>query len=311
MQGGTFMSVSLTDVNRALRQNPAAAAKSTDAAFLSRLREIALSILREREARPIVLLSGPSGSGKTTSALLLERFMDAAGVETHTLSLDNYFRTLTEEEKALFSKGKLDLEAPTRIDGAFLTEQLDAIYRCEPVQLPVYDFRASRRTFPGKTLCRNPGELVILEGIHSLNPAVIQIPDEKTVRIYVSVRTRLTLGTRVLHPSRIRLMRRLVRDKLYRSRSFHDTLMMFPSVEAGENKYIMPYKHRSSFDVDTFHDYEICAYRPFLRESLRTLPPSPLIEELLTFLDASEILSAAHIPSDSLIREFIGNGHFS
>ena len=305
------MQIPLGSINQKITTDPAAYIREVNDNYLRQLELIAADISAHREERPIILLSGPSGSGKTTSALMLEKILDTQGVETHTLSLDNYFCPLTDTEKVLFSEGKLDLESPSRIDGDFLSRQLAAIYHCEPVVLPVYDFRESVRTFPGQILHRKPGELVILEGIHSLNPEVIDFPDRNTAKIYVSVRTRISQDGTLLHPSKIRLMRRLMRDLLFRMRSFHDTLRMYQSVEMGENKYIMPYKYRSTYDVDTFHAYEICAYQPFLLNAFREMPENPLVSDMLTYLEKTAPLDAACMPKDSLICEFTGNGQFN
>ena len=306
------MKIELNDINQKLMKNAHDYIVKTNAAYEQSLRRIAEDIKANRESRPIILLSGPSGSGKTTSALMIEKMLDEQGVETHTLSLDNYFMSLTDEQKEQFAQGKLDLESPQRVDSEFLTEQLKKIYNCEPVDLPTYDFKESTRCFLGNTLTRKPGELVILEGIHSLNPDIINISDEHTARIYVSVRTRIVQDGKILHPSKIRLMRRLVRDYLFRKRSFTDTLMMFRSVEEGENKYIMPYKHRSTYDVNTFMAYEICAYRSFLIEAFRELAPkNSLVKEMLGFLEQAVTLDTEEITPDSLVCEFVGNGQFN
>lgn len=305
------MYIDLGYINTQVTNHAAEYIRHTNAAYLDNLRRIAEDIKANREKRPIVLLSGPSGSGKTTSALMIEKMLDEQGCETHTLSLDNYFSPLTGHEKELFHAGKLDLESPKRVDSDFLTEQLTKIYNCEPVRLPTYDFKESTRVFDGTVLHRKPGELVILEGIHSLNPDIIHFPDEKTAKIYVSVRTRITQDGQELHPSKIRLMRRLVRDLLFRKRSFTDTLMMYGSVEEGENKYIMPYKHRSTYDVDTFMAYEICAYQPFLIEAFRQMQNEPLVREMLAFLEHTVRLMQEQITPDSLVCEFIGHGQFN
>lgn len=305
------MNIELNTINAGVRNDPSAYIRSVNDSYHERICEIANSIAKDRENRPIILLSGPSGSGKTTSALMIEKELDEQGIETHTLSLDNYFSPLTDKEKELFAKGELDLESPNRIDSEFLTQQLTAIYNCEPVQLPVYDFRNSARVISGEVLHRKPGELVILEGIHSLNPDVIGFPDEKTAKIYVSVRTRITNNGTELHPSKIRLMRRLVRDLLFRERSFRDTLMMYNSVEEGENKYIMPYKYRSTYDVDTFMAYEMHAYQPFLLEAFRNMKDNVLVAEMLDYLEDTEPLAKEMVTPDSLVCEFIGNGQFN
>lgn len=305
------MNIELKKINAQVTENTAEFIRSSNEAYLESLKKIAEDIALHRDKKPIILLSGPSGSGKTTSALMIEKILDEQGIETHTLSLDNYFSPLTEQEKELFTLGKLDLESPKRVDSPFLTEQLREIYHCRPVELPIYDFKESVRIRSGKILHRKPGELVILEGIHSLNPDIITFKDSRTAKIYVSVRTRIAKNGVLLHPSKIRLMRRLVRDMLFRKRSFQDTLMMFHSVEDGENKYIMPYKYRSDYDVDTFMPYEICAYRSFLLEAFQNMPEEPLVRDMLDFLEQTEEISPEAITPDSLICEFIGNGQFN
>ena len=304
------MNIELSAINSEIEKNHAGFIRSVNNEYLDQLTRIAGDIAEHRNERPIVLLSGPSGSGKTTTALMIEKILDDNGIETHTLSMDNYFRPLSDEEKRLFSEGKIDLESPSRVDSGFLTSQLAAIGACEPVELPRYDFENSARSGSGKIFRRKPGELVILEGIHALNPEVITLPDESTAKVYVSVRTRITDGDITLHPSKIRLMRRLVRDKNFRRRSFEETLMMFRSVEEGENKYIMPYKYRSTYDVDTFMAYEVSAYRSFLLDELSRIGGAAELSDAVAVLSDAVPLSAEKITPDSLICEFIGNGQF-
>ena len=156
-------------------------------------------------------------------------------------------------------------------------------------------------------LTRQAGEVVILEGIHALNPAVVTLPEEQTVRLYVSVRTRVE-GPQgeVLHPKYIRLLRRMIRDVEHRGRPAEATLAMFHSVNRGEDNFIMPYKHRSTFDVDTFFGYELNLYRGYLLEKLEQLADHPEIQEILPILRAAAPLAAEAVPGTALVREFIG-----
>ncbi len=298
----------ITAINKALTEDAAAVVRQAETDYHRQLSEIADYIAAHRDACPVVLLSGPSGSGKTTSALILEDKLDRRGLETHTLSMDNYFRTLTPEQHALLAEDKLDLESPERVEEPLLTAQLNAIIACEPVELPVFNFRTHTRESSGKILHRKPGEVVILEGIHALNPAVVTLPEEQTVRLYVSVRTRVEGpdGT-VLHPKYIRLLRRMQRDVQHRGRQVTDTLAMFHSVNRGEDNFIMPYKHRSTFDVDTFFAYELNVYRKYLLDDLQMLADRPEIAEVLPVLSAADPLDAAAVPETALIREFIGD----
>ena len=301
------MTPSVSAINRALCADAVGFVREAEADYRRQLTAIADYIAAHRDTCPIVLLSGPSGSGKTTTARMLEAELDRRGLETHTLSQDNYFRTNTPEEMAMREQGLLDLESPARVDEALLAQQLEDILACRPVELPVFDFRACRCRPSGVIFTRKPGEVVILEGIHVLNPAVVPLPESRTVRLYVSVRTRVeaTDGS-LLHPRYVRLLRRMLRDVGQRGRSAQGTLSMFRSVEEGEQKYIMPYKHRSTFDVDTFCPYELNVYRGILPDEVAALREHPEMETLLNLLTEVLPLEQTVVPRTALIREFVG-----
>ena len=298
----------MEEIKDNILRDPAAFVKECDHAYREKLRLVAKEIAEQAEDCPIVLISGPSGSGKTTSAKLIEGVLDAAGLETHAIAMDNYFLTLTAEQRELLARGELDLESPERMDGALLEEHLDALNRGVEIELPKFHFPTSSRVPSGRTLKRKKGELIIFEGIHSLNPALFGATDEFTSRVYVSVRTRVTLPDEhgILHPSRVRLARRMIRDRRSRSRAFEDTVAMYGSVERGEDRFIMPYKHRAQWDVDTFIPYELCVYKNFLPETLEG--QDEWVGELFELLHALPTLSPDLVPEDSLIREFIGGG---
>ncbi len=304
------MNIEIARINQGIENDPKGYVKAVNEDYLYKLTQIANDIAESHNEKPVVLLSGPSGSGKTTTALMIEKILDEMGHETHTLSMDNWFCPLTEAEKALASEGKMDLESPLRVDSQLLNKQIEAISACREIELPKYDFKTSTRMGSGKKFKRNKGEIVIFEGIHALNPAVITVPDSMINKIYVSVRTRISGEGILLHPSRIRLMRRMIRDRNFRKRSLRETMNMFHSVEAGENKYIMPYKYRSDYDVDTFMSYELSAYRGDLLEQLHELEDIPEIKECIAVLEQLTPIDKADISKDSLICEFIGNGQF-
>ncbi|MBQ9894255.1 MAG: adenylyl-sulfate kinase [Ruminococcus sp.] len=303
------MNIEVNRINEGLQNSPKEFIEAANADYTYRLDKIADEIIAHRDEKPVILLAGPSGSGKTTTAMMIEKLLDEKGHATHTLSMDNYFCPLSTEEKELASQGKMDLESPLRMDKDLLNSQIEAMSNCEEVILPKYNFKSSSRE-AGKPFRRNKGELVIFEGIHALNPDVITVPDDQIWKIYVSVRTRVTDGETVLHPSRVRLLRRMIRDKKFRKRSLRETMNMFHSVEAGENKYIMPYKYRSDYDIDTFMPYEISAYRGALIDQLREMTDVPEINETLAILEKTDTLDNKLIPSDSLVCEFIGNSQF-
>lgn len=277
--------------------------------YSEQLDAAARSIFSVREKRPVVLLSGPSGSGKTTSAHRIANLLESFGCKAHTISMDNYFLPMSENEAARDENGNIDFESPYRLDIPLFKKHLEMISQCETVDIPLFDFARQERN-EGMPLKREPGDLVILEGIHALNPLVTGDCDEFTTCVYVSVRTRISHGEKLLHPSKIRLMRRLMRDKLYRGRSLPETFEFFKSVERGEGLYIMPFKYRADFDIDTFIEYEALVYRDILLPELEKATEYwdygnyADIEEFLRLL---EPVDKRFVPENSLIREFIGD----
>jgi uridine kinase (uridine monophosphokinase) len=304
------MNIEVTRINNEIKRSPQEYIKTVNQDYLFKLGKIADDIAAHRDEKPVILIAGSSGSGKTTTAMMLGKMLEERGSRTHTLSMDNYFCSLTEEEKKLSAVGKIDLESPLRVDKELLNRQIEDISACREIEIPKYNFKSSSRESSGRKFVRKNGELVIFEGIHALNPDVITVPDSSICKIYVSVRTRVTGGNIVLHPSRVRLLRRMIRDSKFRKRSLMETMNMFHSVESGENKYIMPYKHRSDYDIDTFMSYELNVYRSALIGQLREMRDIPEIAETLEILEALEPLDASIVPPDSLICEFIGNGQF-
>ena len=280
--------------------------------YLARIRKAADVIAANAAERPIVLLAGPSGSGKTTTALLIERELENRGLGCHTLQMDHYFSPLKPQELALLKENKLDLEQPSRVDGPFFRQQLGQLLRGERVELPRYDFIESKRVFDGHTLQRKPGEIVIMEGIHALNPEVSGY-GEQTTRVYVSVRTRVTMQDgSVLHPSKIRLARRILRDHTGRGRNILDTVGMKEKVDTGERKYIMPYKPNAHIDIDTFYSSELGVYRPYLLEELKgILPLYPELADLVHTMEELPDIPSDLVPKDSLLREFIGGSELN
>ena len=291
--------------------DPAQFIRECDEAYRNKIMDVANNILKNAIKRPILLISGPSGSGKTTSARLVEHFLDNAGCQTHVLSLDNYFHPLTAEEKVLFAENKLDLESPDRLDAEYLNHQLSELHKGNEVELPRFDFLTNSRRSSGEMLKLDKNEVLVLEGIHALNPSVIDA-DDYTTRVYVSVRTRVELPDgRLLHPSKVRLARRMIRDARTRGRSPKATVALYDSVERGENLYIMPYKHRAHYDIDTFFPCELGLYKNLLPAAMpETERNHPWLTELFEALSLLPNIDPTLVPKSSLLREFIGGGMF-
>ena len=301
-------------INRKVSIDERLFVEECDRKYNEKLVEIADSIEASRKEKPILLLAGPSGAGKTTTALKIEEILDSRGIHTHTISMDDYFLPSDNFTVAIGEDGKPDYESPDRIDTKLLFEHMNRISNCEEVVLPKFEFAQQTRR-DGSTLRRDKNDIVVFEGIHALNPAVTGAAGDFARCMYVSVRSRLQLSDgELLHPCYIRLMRRLIRDGLFRGRSAAETLDMFDSVEAGENKYIMPYKHRAEFSVDTFHAYEPALYKTYLLETLRRESGSyEGFERFLPMLKALEEISAVSlesVPTNSLAREFVGESSY-
>ncbi len=302
--------INTVDINLGLERNAADFIKRSEEVYISRLREAAEKIYADRFERPLVLLSGPSGSGKTTSALRIARILASKGLVVHTISMDNYFLPGDSDSLPLDENGNVDLESPHRVDIPLFSEHLKKLSECEPVEIPVFDFATQRRTdfIP---VNRKENEIIIIEGIHALNPEVTGSADDYTSCVYVSVRTRIrTSGGAIMHPRKIRLMRRLNRDRLFRSRSLEAVFGMYESVTRGEEKFIMPYKSRAAFDIDSFIAYEACVYKKMLLDELiladRKLRDTEDFNTMLRVLEELSPIDERLIPLDSLVREFVG-----
>ena len=297
----------LDDINYQIKNNPQKFIEFCESEYNTQLENIARSIADNANIAPIVLISGPSGSGKTTTAMKLEALLDSWGHEAHTISLDNYFRELNDEEFKLAKDGKLDLESPDRLDKNYLNMQIRCILDCVSVDIPKYNFTTCKRKFSGWALKRKEGELIIFEGTHALNPNVITVPDEECARFYVSIRSQFVTDEIELRSKVIRLARRMIRDQETRDRDLLDTFNMFLSVNEGEDEFIRPFMNRCNYSIDTIIPYEINIYRSLLLNSLSTLPQTNEVVTLTKVIEQACELDKNLVPSNSLMREFIGD----
>lgn len=300
--------VSIEELNGSA-ENPREFISESEEEYNRQISDVVETIYNNRVERPIVLISGPSGSGKTTSAARLANFLRERGCKAHTISMDNYFLPMEMYEAARDKDGKIDFESPYRMDIELFKEHLDKLFRGVEIEIPTFDF-AEQARHAGYPLKREDGDLVIIEGIHALNPLLTGDCEDFTQCVYVSVRTRIQSGGELLHPSKIRLMRRLIRDKLYRGRNLAETFEFFKSVERGENLYIMPFKHRADFDIDTFIDYEASVYRdillPELEKASKEYADYADYADIEKFLKVLKPIDREFVPKEALIREFIG-----
>ena len=288
-------------LNEALQKDAAGFVAASEDNYTDQIMAVAMQIRNVRETRPFILVSGPSGSGKTTTGLRIETLLYDWDCDTATVSLDNYFLPHDAGDLPLDEDGKPDYESPDRLDIELLQKHLRAIYRCEPVEVPRFDF-ATQSRLPGDVLERKRGELLLIEGIHTLNPHVMGDWLDYATDVYVSVEDEIVLddGT-VVTPAKLRLMRRLVRDRLFRGSEVDRTLERYLSVSRGEKRHIMPYALNAEERVNTFLPYEFAVYGGLLRDVADDLPGD--IAQLVRSITPIE---ASLAPIDSLVREVCG-----
>lgn len=306
--------LTLNELNNAIKRDPKSFIEKAEQTYRNEIKNVADHILDNDHQLPIILISGPSGSSKTTTALRLATMLENAGKTVHPVSMDNYFRPVGDPGNEVDEDGRVDLESPKRLDMDLLNDHLEKFWKCEEVQMPTFDF-ASQTRGVGKTLRRKEGEFVILEGIHALNPEITGNTGDHATTVYVSVRTRLKNDeSDLLHPSKVRLMRRIVRDKLFRGREISETLDFFKWVTRGEQRFIMPYKDKAMFDIDTFIAYEPAVYKPFILDELLrvrdTYSDYESFKDLEDFLTEIDGMERDLVPANSLVREFVGGSDY-
>ena len=262
----------------------------------------------------MVLISGPSSSGKTTSAKRLGIQLGVLGLRPVMISLDDYF--VDREKTPLDENGDYDYEALEAIDLELFNDHLARLIRGESVDIPRYDFITGRRTWHNAPLTLDERSILIIEGIHGLNPRLTpSIPDAQKFRIYISCFTSVAMD----NLSRIattdnRLLRRLTRDYRQRGADALSTLSRWASVRRGEEKHIFPYQENADIMLNSSLFYEISVLRPFAEKILREVPDTvPEYDEarrMLKFLDNFIPIAPDEIPPTSILREFIGGSSF-
>ena len=262
----------------------------------------------------MVLISGPSSSGKTTFSKRLSIQLMTNGLRPYPISLDNYF--VSREDTPRDENGDYDYESLYALDLKFFNEQLQALIRGEEVELPRFNFTTGQREFKGDKLKIDEHTILILEGIHALNPELTpQIPAEKKFKIYVSALTTMSLDDHNWIPTTDnRLLRRIIRDYNYRGYSAEETISRWPSVRAGEDKWIFPYQENADAMFNSSLLFEFAVLRQYAEPILTTVPRNcPEYSEayrLLKFIKYFVPIRDNEIPPTSLLREFLGGSSF-
>ena len=309
------MPYQLSEINDKIRKDPAAFLAECDAHYQERIHTAVDTILERIRLSPIVLLSGPSGSGKTTTAMKLEQELERRGVNSHTISLDNYFKTLNRKTAPRTPEGDIDYESPRLLDMELLDDTFSRLSRGEWVIVPHFEFaRQMRNDSRGTPLKLEKNEIAIFEGIHALNDDIVGRHPQAT-KLYISARSNVCDGDRVVFKGTwMRLTRRAARDYNYRGTDIAATLDMWANVRRGEKLYISPFKNKADVIIDSSLRYEVPVMKHYALPMLQAVPAenqrrSELLDLIHAF-DAFEAVDPAMVARDSLLREFIGGGSY-
>ena len=270
--------------------------------------------IAQRKGIKLVLIAGPSSSGKTTTCKRLSVQLAVNSIKPIGISLDDYF--LDREKTPRDEKGDYDFEHLHALNLPLFNEQLTALFRGEEVELPRYDFPTGKSVKSGRRLRLNDNEILVIEGIHALNPELTaQIPSEQIFRVYASALTTVLLDNHNYIPTTDnRLLRRIIRDHKYRAVSAQETIRRWPSVRAGENKWIFPFQENADAMFNTAMLFELAVIKrqaePLLEEVPENCPEYAEAYRLRKFLSYIRPIPEDQIPPTSLLREFLGGSSF-
>ena len=270
--------------------------------------------IASRKGVKLVLLAGPSSSGKTTSCKRLSIQLAVNGLKPLQISLDDYF--VDRDKTPKDENGEYDFESIYALNLDLLNEQFNALFRGEEVELPKYDFPSGKSVKSGKKLKLEPNNVLVVEGIHALNPELTaHVPEEQIFRVYASALTTILLDNHNYIPTTDnRLLRRIIRDYKYRGVSAQETIRRWPSVRSGENKWIFPFQENADAMLNTAMLYELSVLKMQAEPLLQQVPEN--CEEfaeayrLLKFLKYFKGIPYDNLPPTSLLREFLGGSSF-
>ncbi|MDP2115301.1 MAG: nucleoside kinase [Bacteroidota bacterium] len=288
--------------------------KISEALHEKKVAEIANVITERKKQVKIIMVAGPSASGKTTFSKRLMVQLAVNGLKPVMISLDDYFVDRDKTPKDIF--GEYDFESIEAIDIEFFNHQLLLLFNGETIDLPRFDFTLGQRIPSGKSLQLGPNSILIVEGIHGMNPNLIpHIKTENTYKIFLSALTQISIDDQNhISTTDNRLIRRMIRDCKYRNYSAQDTIRRWPSVRAGEDKNIFPYQENADVMFNSAMVYELAVLKKYAEPLLKAVPESlPEFSEsnrLLKFLSYIKPIDDHEIPPTSLIREFLGGSSF-
>ena len=267
-----------------------------------------------RKKVKMVLIAGPSSSGKTTSCKRLSIQLLTNGIKPIAISLDDYF--VDREHTPKDENGEYDYESLYALNIPLLNQQMNDLFSGKEIELPKYNFQTGRSEKSGKKLKMHENDVLVVEGIHALNPELTaQIPDEQIFRVYASAFTTILLDSHNYVPTTDnRLLRRIIRDYKYRGVNAMETIHRWPSVRAGENKWIFPFQENADAMFNTAMIFELAVIKqqavPLLEQVPENCDEYSEAYRLLKFLKYIKPITNRQVPPTSLLREFLGGSSF-
>lgn len=306
----------ISDLNRIVRdKGENHLIQVSEALHEKKYAEIADMIYQRRDSVRMVLLAGPSSSGKTTSCRRLSVQLSVLGFDVKQLSLDDYF--VCRERTPKLPNGEYDFETIDALDIPLLNEHLQQLFAGQEVQIPTFDFVKGNPYYSGKTLQLGPRSILVVEGIHALNPKLTaQIDDALKFRVYVSALTQISIdGINSIRSSDNRLIRRIVRDNNFRGWDAFNTIHRWQDVRRGEEIHIFPYQENADVMFNSALMYELGVLKVFAEPQLKRVAENCIehaeAKRLLDFIELIEPIDPKHIPPTSIMREFLGGSSFS
>lgn len=288
--------------------------KISEALHEKKIGQIADKIRKKRKQLKLILISGPSSSGKTTFSKRLDIQLRVNGLNPVKISLDNFF--VNREDNPLDENGNYDFEALEAIDIELFNQKILELMEGKEIDVPKFSFEEGKRYYDGEKLSVKKKDLIIVEGIHGLNPKLTgKIPEENKYKIYVSALTSISIdGHNLIKTSDNRLIRRMIRDYKYRGYHSAETISRWPSVRRGEEKNIFPFQEEANIMFNSALLYELAVLKKHAEPLLREVQPNQeeynAAQRLLKFFSYFLSVSDEEIPPTSIIREFLGGSSF-
>ncbi len=297
-------------INKMAKENPEDFVLKCEERYQNIINDVVKKISASNE-RKIIMLAGPSSSGKTTTANKLSEALENNNVKTYVISLDDFY--LNRDDIPNREDGTKDFETVYALDLPCFRDTVNALWAGETVKIPVFDFITGRRSETKYTeITLGDSDAVIIEGLHALNPEITDKIEGNLTKIYISVSSRIYDKNEkiILNKRNLRFVRRLVRDYKFRGSSVENTYTLWKNVMEGEDEYLFPYRHHADIRINTIHLYEPCVLKqqalPLLLNAKLTETHKEDMKKLCKSLEMFEDINIENVPSDSLLREFLG-----